>query len=114
MRRTSRSVLPGFGLSLGITCTYLSLIVLLPLATVFTRTADLLWPEFWSTVTDPRVLASYRVTFGASFVAALRQHGLRTAGGLGPGRGTGFPAGSWWTRWSICRSPCRRRWRASR
>ena len=49
---------------------YLSLIVLLPLATVFTRTADLSWPEFWSTVTNPRVLASYRLTFGASFVAA--------------------------------------------
>jgi sulfate transport system permease protein len=71
MRRTSRSVLPGFGLSLGITCTYLSLMVLLPLATVFTRTADLTWPEFWGTVTNPRVLAAYRVTFGASFVAAL-------------------------------------------
>jgi sulfate/thiosulfate transport system permease protein len=71
MRRTSRSVLPGFGVSLGITCTYLSLIVLLPLATVFTRTADLSWAEFWGTVTNPRVLASYRVTFGASFVAAL-------------------------------------------
>jgi sulfate/thiosulfate transport system permease protein len=66
-----RSVLPGFGLSLGITCTYLSLIVLLPLATVFTRTADLSWSAFWGTVTDPRVLASYRVTFGASFIAAL-------------------------------------------
>jgi sulfate transport system permease protein len=67
----SRGVLPGFGLSLGITCTYLSLMILLPLATVFTRTADLSWASFWSTVTDPRVLASYRVTFGASFVAAL-------------------------------------------
>jgi sulfate/thiosulfate transport system permease protein len=71
MRRTSRSVLPGFGLSLGITCTYLSLMVLLPLATVFTRTAELSWNAFWTTVTDPRVVASYRVTFGASFVAAL-------------------------------------------
>jgi sulfate transport system permease protein len=71
MRRTSRSVLPGFGLSLGITCTYLSLMVLLPLATVFTRTAELSWDAFWTTVTDPRVVASYRVTFGASFVAAL-------------------------------------------
>jgi sulfate transport system permease protein len=71
MMRQSRNVLPGFGLSLGITCTYLSLIVLLPLATVFTRTADLSWYEFWATVTDPRVLASYRVTFGASFAAAL-------------------------------------------
>ena len=71
MRHKSRSVLPGFGLSLGITCTYLSLMVLLPLATVFTRTAELSGSAFWATVTDPRVVASYRVTFGASFVAAL-------------------------------------------
>jgi sulfate transport system permease protein len=71
MRRTSRSVLPGFGVSLGITCTYLSLMVLLPLATVFSRTADLSWTDFWSIVTNPRVLASYRVTFGASLMAAL-------------------------------------------
>jgi len=71
MRKSSRSVLPGFGLSLGITCTYLSLMVLLPLATVFTRTADLTWDAFWGTVTNPRVLASYRVTFGTSLVAAL-------------------------------------------
>ncbi len=71
MPTRTRGVLPGFGLSLGITCTYLSLMVLLPLATVFVRTSDLTWPAFWSTVTDPRVMASYRVTFGASFVAAL-------------------------------------------
>jgi sulfate/thiosulfate transport system permease protein len=71
MRGKSRGVLPGFGLSLGITCTYLSLMVLLPLATVFVRTADLSWETFWSTITDPRVMASYRVTFGASFLAAL-------------------------------------------
>ena len=71
MSRKSPSVLPGFGLSLGITCTYLSLMVLLPLATIFFRTADLSWAAFWGTVTNPRVLASYRVTFGASLVAAL-------------------------------------------
>jgi sulfate/thiosulfate transport system permease protein len=71
MRQGSRSVLPGFGLSLGITCTYLSLIVLLPLATIFARTADLSGSALWATVTDPRVMASYRVTFGASLVAAL-------------------------------------------
>jgi sulfate transport system permease protein len=71
MTARSRAVLPGFGLSLGITCTYLSLMVLLPLATVFTRTAELSWASFWATVTDPRVMASYRVTFGASFAAAL-------------------------------------------
>ncbi len=71
MRHKSQSVLPGFGLSLGITCTYLSLMVLLPLATIFTRSAELTGDAFWSTVTDPRVVASYRVTLGASFVAAL-------------------------------------------
>jgi sulfate transport system permease protein len=71
MREGSRSVLPGFGLSLGITCTYLSLVVLLPLATVFARAADLSGSALWATVTDPRVMASYRVTFGASLVAAL-------------------------------------------
>jgi sulfate/thiosulfate transport system permease protein len=71
MSRGSEGVLPGFGLSLGITCTYLSLVVLLPLATVFARTADLSASALWATVTEPRVMASYRVTFGASFVAAL-------------------------------------------
>jgi sulfate/thiosulfate transport system permease protein len=69
--RRSRGVLPGFGLSLGITCTYLSLMVLLPLATIFVRTTDLSWTEFWSTISNPRVVASYRVTFGASLVAAV-------------------------------------------
>jgi sulfate/thiosulfate transport system permease protein len=71
MRQTSRSVLPGFGLSLGITCTYLSLVVLLPLATVFARTSELSGSALWAIVTAPRVMASYRVTFGASLVAAL-------------------------------------------
>ena len=71
MRHKSRSVLPGFGVSLGITCTYLGLMVLLPLATVFSRSAELSWPEFWSVVTGPRVVASFRVTFGTSLAAAL-------------------------------------------
>jgi sulfate transport system permease protein len=70
MRNRSQSVLPGFGLSLGITCTYLSLMVLLPLATVFVRSAELTGEQFWNTVTDPRVVASYRVTLSASFTAA--------------------------------------------
>jgi len=69
--RHSRGVLPGFGLSVGITCTYLSLIILLPIATIFGRTADLSWSAFWSTISNPRVLASYRVTFGASLAAAM-------------------------------------------
>src|SRR5215204_6785417 len=68
---TRSRILPGFGLSLGITRTYLSLIVLLPLATIFSRTTDLSWAAFWSTVTNPRVIASYRLTFGASFLAAV-------------------------------------------
>ena len=71
MRHKSRSVLPGFWVSLGITCSYLGLMVLLPLATVFSRSAELSWPEFWSTVTGPRVVASFRVTFGTSLAAAL-------------------------------------------
>jgi sulfate transport system permease protein len=74
----SHSVLPGFGVSLGITCTYLSLMVLLPLATVFARSAELTGDRFWNTVTDPRVVASYRVTLSASFVAAA----LNTVFGL--------------------------------
>lgn len=65
------SVLPGFNLALGFTLLYLSLIVLIPLSATFTRTASLTWPEFWNVVTAPRVIASYRLTFGASFAAAL-------------------------------------------
>lgn len=64
------SILPGFNLALGFTLLYLSLIVLIPLSAAFIRTAELSWPEFWSTVTTPRVLASYRLTFGTSFAAA--------------------------------------------
>ena len=70
MPSRSQSVLPGFGVSLGITCTYLSLMVLIPLATVFARSAELTGEQFWNTVTDPRVVASYRVTLSAAFVAA--------------------------------------------
>jgi sulfate transport system permease protein len=65
------SVLPGFNLALGFTLLYLSLIVLIPISAAFIRTAELTLPEFWDVVTTPRVLASYRLTFGASFAAAL-------------------------------------------
>jgi sulfate/thiosulfate transport system permease protein len=64
------SVLPGFGLSMGYTLFYLSLIVLIPLAGTFLKTATLTWAQFWETVASPRALASYRLTFGASLVAA--------------------------------------------
>ncbi|AOY00738.1 sulfate ABC transporter permease subunit CysT [Jeongeupia sp. USM3] len=65
------SVLPGFKLSLGYTLLYLSLIVLLPLAALIIKTSDLDWAAFWQVVTEPRVVASYKVTFGASLIAAL-------------------------------------------
>jgi sulfate transport system permease protein len=66
----AQRVLPGFGLSLGFTLAYLSLIVLIPLAAVFIRSASLSFPAFWEVVTSPRVLASYRLSFGASLLAA--------------------------------------------
>jgi sulfate/thiosulfate transport system permease protein len=64
-------VLPGFKLTLGFTVFYLGLIVLIPLAAVFWKASSLTWPQFWQTVTMPSALASYRLTFGASFLAAL-------------------------------------------
>jgi sulfate/thiosulfate transport system permease protein len=66
-----QSVLPGFGMTLGFTLFYLSLIVMIPLTGLFLKAATISWSEFWNTVTDPRVVASYRLTFGASLVAAL-------------------------------------------
>jgi sulfate transport system permease protein len=65
------SVLPGFDLALGFTLLYLGFIVLIPLSAAFLKTATMTWPAFWDAVTSPRVLASYRLTFGASFAAAL-------------------------------------------
>ncbi|MGH8650608.1 MAG: sulfate ABC transporter permease subunit CysT, partial [Burkholderiales bacterium] len=65
-----RSVLPGFGLTMGFTLLYLSLIVLIPLSATFLKTAAMSWSQFWSTVTEPRALASYRLSFGASLIGA--------------------------------------------
>ena len=65
-----RRVLPGFGLSMGVTISYLSLIVLIPLSAVFIKSATLGWTEFWHVATAPRVVASYRLSFGASLLAA--------------------------------------------
>ena len=70
-RRPPKRVLPGFHLTLGYTILYLSLIVLIPLSALVFKTFTLTWDQFWSAVTGPRVLASYRLTFGASFIAAL-------------------------------------------
>ena len=65
------NVLPGFGLSLGYTMLYLSILVILPLTMIFFNTSKMEWTRFWDTVLDPRVVASYKLSFGASFTAAL-------------------------------------------
>jgi sulfate transport system permease protein len=63
-------VLPGFGLALGFTLFYLTLVVLVPLSTLFWKSAGLGWAGIWAAVSSPRVVASYKLTFGASLVAA--------------------------------------------
>ena len=65
------SVLPGFDIALGFTVLYLSFIVLIPLSAAFLKTFTMTWPAFWEAVATPRVVASYRLTFGASFAAAV-------------------------------------------
>lgn len=67
---SARRVIPGFGLTLGFALLYLSLIVLIPLSATFLKTATLGWEKFWILATAPRVLASLRLTFGASLAAA--------------------------------------------
>ena len=70
-RRSPGRVIPGFGISLGFTIFYLALIVLIPLSAVFLKTFTMSWDAFWSAVTSERVMASYRLTFGASLLAAF-------------------------------------------
>lgn len=65
------SVLPGFGLTLGFSVFYLSLIVLIPLSGLFIKTSTLSWDQFWDVITTPRAIASYQLTFGASMVGAI-------------------------------------------
>ena len=71
MRIRQAGVLPGFGLAMGFTVTYLCLIVLLPLGALALKSSTLSWGQFWGTVTSPRVLASYRLSFGAALVGAV-------------------------------------------
>ncbi len=73
-----RSVLPGFGLTLGFSLFYLGVLVLIPLSALVLRSSSLSLEAFWGIVSDPRVLASFRLSFGASFVAA----GLNAVFGL--------------------------------
>src|SRR6204780_2594863 len=68
--RRSFRVLPGFGLTMGYTLVYVSLIVLIPLSAAFLRSAELGPEKFWQVVTTPRVLASLRLSFGAALLAA--------------------------------------------
>lgn len=69
-KRLNKSVIPGFGVTLGFTLAYLGLIVLIPLSAVVWKTTDLSFTEFWTVVTEPRVVASLKLSFGASLLAA--------------------------------------------
>ena len=68
--RRPRRIIPGFGLSLGYTLVYLSLIVLIPLSATFLKSAQLGWSGFWNVLAEPRVIASLQLSFGAAFLAA--------------------------------------------
>lgn len=70
-RKANRRVIPGFGLTLGFTMTYLTLLVLIPLSSVFIRSSGMGWEAYWQAITGVQVVASYKVTFGISFLAAL-------------------------------------------
>jgi sulfate/thiosulfate transport system permease protein len=69
-KRTSTRVIPGFNLSLGFTIFYLGLIVLITLSAVFLKTFTMTWEAFWSAVTSARVVASYKLSFGAALIGA--------------------------------------------
>ena len=70
-RKSPGRVIPGFGISLGFTLFYLALIVLIPLSAVFLKTFTMTWEAFWTAVTSERVMASYRLSFGTSLIAAF-------------------------------------------
>lgn len=70
-KKRHHQVLPAFGLSMGYTLVYLSLIVLIPIAFLFIKAAAISWDDFWSIITDRRVLASFQLTFSTSFMAAF-------------------------------------------
>jgi sulfate transport system permease protein len=69
-RSSANRVIPGFGLSLGFTIFYLALIVLVPLSAIFLKTFTMTWDAFWNAVTSERVMASYRLSFGAALIGA--------------------------------------------
>ena len=65
------NILPGFAPSLGLTLVYLSLLVLIPLGALVLKTMEMSWGQFWQTVTTPRAIATYKLSLGAAFAAAL-------------------------------------------
>src|SRR5207248_3835287 len=77
-RRWRPGVLPGFAPTLAITISYLSLLVLIPLAALVIKSAGLSWAQFWSTISSPRALAAYKLSFGGALVAAA----VNSAAGL--------------------------------
>jgi sulfate/thiosulfate transport system permease protein len=71
MTRKRNSVLPGFGISLGFTMFYISFLVILPLSTIFINSVTVEWSKIWGTISEPRVIASYQLSIGASLLAAF-------------------------------------------
>ena len=71
MSAKQHRVLPGFGLSMGITLTWLSLLVLIPLASLVLKAGTLTWERFWQTIADQRTVAALELSFGAAFIAAI-------------------------------------------
>src|SRR5262245_38529505 len=71
VRKQPKSVLPGFGLTMGITLNYLSLIVLIPLSTLFLKTFTISWDEFWKIMLSARTLAAFKVSFLTAFYASV-------------------------------------------
>ncbi len=71
LRSVRRSVIPGFGLTMGLTVVWLCLIVLIPLSTIFLRAAGLGWDGFVAVGLSPRALSAYRLSFGTAFLAAM-------------------------------------------
>jgi sulfate/thiosulfate transport system permease protein len=69
--RRRRSVIPGFGLTMGFALTYMSLLVLIPFVAMFAKALELSWTELWALVSSERAMASYRLSFGASLIAAV-------------------------------------------
>ena len=93
-KRRSKHLLPGFGLTLGVSMLYITIIIALPLFAMLLKVAGMGWPEFWRIVASPRSLAAYRITFSSALIAtvfngdlgrvALSRNGPRLKAGVTP------------------------------